>query len=107
MHWCDNHVGPVAWQTTKSCPIFRALSDMHWCDTMFVQWLGKNNKIMSMFVLFSRFFGHFKSLAFLRKWGDKPNTKTVKQGVFSQFSEVQQLSNNVRPADEPFFQTFF
>ena len=46
--------------------------------------LAKNGKIMSMFVLFSRLFGHFESLAFL-KWGDKPNTKAVKQDVFSQF----------------------
>ena len=41
---------------------------------------------MSMFVLFSRFFGHFESLAFSRKWegggGGKPYTKAVKQDIF-------------------------
>ena len=31
--------------------------------------LAKNDKIMSMFVLFSRLFGHFESLAFFRKIG--------------------------------------
>ena len=29
--------------------------------------MAKNNKIMSMFVLFSRLFGHFESLAFFEK----------------------------------------
>ena len=29
--------------------------------------LAKNDKIMSMFVLFPGLFGHFESLAFLRK----------------------------------------
>ena len=29
--------------------------------------LAKNDKIMSMVVLFSRLFGHFESLAFFRK----------------------------------------
>ena len=31
--------------------------------------LAKNDKIMSMFVLFSRLFGHFESLAFFSKMG--------------------------------------
>ena len=31
--------------------------------------LAKNDKIMSMFVLFLRLFGHFESLAFFPKWG--------------------------------------
>ena len=44
--------------------------------------LAKNNKSMSMFVLFS---GHFVNLAFFRNWGDKPYTKAVKQDVLSQF----------------------
>ena len=50
--------------------------------------LAKNNKIMSMFVLFSRLFGHFETLAFFRNWGDKPYTKAVKQDVFKQFFKV-------------------
>ena len=47
--------------------------------------LAENKKIMSMFVLFSRLFRHFGSLAFFRKCGDKAHTKAVKQDVFSQF----------------------
>ena len=47
--------------------------------------LAKNDKIMSMFVLFSRLFGHFESLAFFRKWGDKPYTKAVKHHIWSNF----------------------
>ena len=46
--------------------------------------LAKNDKIMSMFVLFSRLFGHIQSLAFFRKWGDKPYTKAVKHDYFGQ-----------------------
>ena len=44
-----------------------------------------------MFVLFSRLFGHFQSLAFLKKWGggggggDRPYSKAVKQDIFCQF----------------------
>ena len=33
---------------------------MHQCDTLFVHWLAKIDKIMSMFVLFSGSFGHFE-----------------------------------------------
>ena len=47
--------------------------------------LAKNDKIMSMFVLFSRLFGHFESLAFFRKWGDKPYTKAVKHDISVKF----------------------
>ena len=47
--------------------------------------LAKNDKIMSMFVLFSRLFGHFEGLAFFRKWGDKPYTKTVKYNILVNF----------------------
>ena len=47
--------------------------------------LAKNDKIMSMFVIFSRLFGHFESLAFFRKWGDKPYTKAVKQDILVKF----------------------
>ena len=55
--------------------------------------LAKNNKIMSMFVLFSRILGRsFCKFDFFRKWGGggggkggKPYTKAVKQDIFSQF----------------------
>ena len=55
--------------------------------------LAKNNKIMFMFVLW--LFGHFESLAFLRKWGDRSYTKVIKQHILLNFSKVRQLSNNV------------
>ena len=57
--------------------------------------LVKNDKMMSMFVLVSQIFGHFQSLAFSRKWGDKPYTRVVEQDVLVNLSKVQQLSNNV------------
>ena len=41
----------------------------------------ENNKIMSVFVLFSQLFGHFVSMAFYLKMGDKPYTKLVKRHV--------------------------
>ena len=41
--------------------------------------LAKNNKIMSVFVIFFGFFDHFERLALFRKWRDKPYTKAVKQ----------------------------
>ena len=47
--------------------------------------LAKNNKDMSMFVLFSWLFGHFQSLALISRMGDNLYTKAVKQDVFSQF----------------------
>ena len=47
--------------------------------------LAKNNKIISMFVLLSRLFYHFESLALFSKMGNKPCTKAVKQDVISQF----------------------
>ena len=50
--------------------------------------LAKNDKIMSMFVLFSRLFGHFKGLVF-SKIGEQ--TKAVKQDIFSQFSKEWQF----------------
>ena len=54
---------------------------------MLVSGLAKINKIMSMFVnvLFSRLFGHFGCLTFLKKMGDKLYTKVVIQDIFSQF----------------------
>ena len=51
--------------------------------------LAKNNKIMSMFVLFSRLFGNFESLAFYQ-----PYIKAVKEDVLVNCSNVQPLSNN-------------
>ena len=45
----------------------------------------KTNKIMSMFVLFFWLLSNFESLAFFRRWRNKPYTKAVKQDVFSQF----------------------
>ena len=47
--------------------------------------LAKNDKIMSMIVLFSRLFGHFESLAFFRKWGYKPHIKAVKHDILVKF----------------------
>ena len=51
--------------------------------------LANYNKMMSMsrsmFVLFSRLFCHSESLAFCRKWEDKPYTKAVKQDVLVNF----------------------
>ena len=46
--------------------------------------LAKNNKIMSMFVLFSRLFRPFRKFGFFPKRRDKPYTKEVKEDVFSQ-----------------------
>ena len=47
--------------------------------------LAKNNKMMSMFLLFSRLFCHFESLSFCRKWEDKPYTKAVTHDVLVNF----------------------
>ena len=47
--------------------------------------LAKNNKMMSMFLLFSRLFCHFESLAFCQKWEDKPCTKAVTHDVLVNF----------------------
>ena len=46
--------------------------------------LAKNNKIMSMFVLFSGFFGHFESLAFFKKV-EHTLHQSGQEDVFSQF----------------------
>ena len=43
---------------------------------------------------FPSFFGHFESLASLRKWGDKPYTRAVKQDILVNIPNGQQLSNN-------------
>ena len=47
--------------------------------------LAKNDKIMSMFVLFPQLVGHFESLVFFRKWGDKPYTNAVKHDILVKF----------------------
>ena len=39
---------------------------------------------MSMYVPRSRLFCHFESLAFFRRWGDKPCIKAAKQYTFRQ-----------------------
>ena len=52
--------------------------------------LAKNDKIMSMFVLFFWLFGHFESLAFFQNGGDKPYTKAVKHDILVNFSKIQQ-----------------
>ena len=54
--------------------------------------LAKNNKLMSIFVLFSRLFGHFESLAFFSKMGNKPYTKPVKHDVLVNFSKIKQVA---------------
>ena len=61
---------------------------MHQCDTMFVKWLGQNNKIMSMFVLFSlHFLVILKVWLFFKNGGTNVThyTKVVNQDSFSQF----------------------
>ena len=47
--------------------------------------LAKNNKMTSMFVLFSRLFCHFKSLAFFSKMGGQTLHQSSQEGCFSQF----------------------
>ena len=47
--------------------------------------LAKNNKMMSMFVLFSQFFAILKVWLFFLKWWDKPYTKAVTQDVLVNF----------------------
>ena len=47
--------------------------------------LAKNNKIMSMFVLFSLLFGHFESLAFFSKMGGRTLQQSSRIGRFSQY----------------------
>ena len=80
------HMMPVAFQGW--------ISDMHWCDTLFVQWLGKKNKVMSMFVLFCGFFGHFKSLAFFENEGTKLTPKQSDRMFSVNLPKVQQLNSN-------------
>ena len=55
--------------------------------------LAKNDKIMSMFVLFSRLFGHFASLAFFSKMGRQ--TFTPKQSNMIFWSNFERYNNKV------------
>ena len=61
---------------------------------MFASDMAKNNKIMSMFVLFSRLFGHFESLAFFEKWGTNLTPEQSSSIFLDNPLKVQQLSNN-------------
>ena len=57
--------------------------------------LAKNNKIMSIIVLFSQLFNHFESLAFFENGGGgQPYIKAVKQDVLVNFSKARQLTDN-------------
>ena len=47
--------------------------------------LAKSDKIMSMFVPFSRLFWPFLKFGFFPKWGDKPYTKAVKHDILVNF----------------------
>ena len=58
--------------------------------------MDKNNKIISRFVLFFGFFGHFESLAFFQKWGTNITPKLLNRVLLvNNFSKVQQLFDNV------------
>ena len=67
--------------------------------------LAKNNKIISMFVLFSLLFWPIWKLGFFRKWRDKPYTKAVRQDVLVNSLKVQQLRNNFAKKHGYFDQT--
>ena len=54
--------------------------------------LAKNDKIISMFVLFSRLFGHFESLAFLENGG---TNLTPKQSNMIFRSNFERYNNKV------------
>ena len=56
--------------------------------------LAKTNKIMSMFVLFSRLFGRFGSLALFDNGRTNLTPKQSNRIVLVNCSKVQQLSNN-------------
>ena len=53
--------------------------------------LAKITKLWPCLSYFDCFFGDFESLAFLRKWRDRPYTKAVKKDILVNFSEVRQL----------------
>ena len=54
--------------------------------------LAKNDKIMSIFVLFSRLFGHFESLAFFENGG---TNLTPKQSNMIFWSNFERYNNKV------------
>ena len=56
--------------------------------------MAKNNETMSMFVLFSRIFGHFENLAFLENRATNLTPKQSNRTVLVFFSKVRQLSKN-------------
>ena len=60
--------------------------------------LAKNNKIMSMFVLFSRLFSHFESLAFFESGGGATNLTPKQSNWISlvNFSKVQQFVTTIQ-----------
>ena len=47
-----------------------------------------------MFVIFSRLYGHFKSLASFRKWRGQTLHQAVKSNALVNFAKLQILSNN-------------
>ena len=56
--------------------------------------LAESNKILPMFVLVSRLFGDFESLAFFENGGTNLALKQSTRTFLVNFSKVQQLSNN-------------
>ena len=54
--------------------------------------LVKNGEIMSMFVLFSRLFSYFESLAFSENGGKKPYTKAINRMFSVNFQWCNNLS---------------
>ena len=57
--------------------------------------LAKNNKIMSMFVLFSQL-GHFESLAFFENEGTNLTPEQSNRMLSVNFSKVPQLSRDFK-----------
>ena len=59
--------------------------------------LAKNDKIMSVVVLFSQLFGHFESLVFFRKWGGGGGgtNLTPKQSNMIFWSNFERYNNKV------------
>ena len=53
--------------------------------------LAKNNKIMSTFVLFSRLFDHFESLAFFENGGQTLHQSTMFLVNFSKSSQLREI----------------
>ena len=80
------HMTPVAFQGW--------ICDTHWCDTMFVQWLGKKTKSCPCLSFFVAFFGHFESLAFFENERTKLTPKQSDRMFSVNLWKVQQLSSN-------------